>query len=312
MVAVEMRGKRLEQPVALEIARQTERLHLESRVRPLLATVLVGDDPAAQSYRASIARTFRRVDVHHRPVDLPADASDRRIFSTVAGLNGDPTVTGIMLFLPLPGRRADAAVRELVSPFKDVDGITTVGTGRLRLGRPCLEPSCPRAGVTLLQAYGVELAGAAVTIIGRSPVVGGPLATMLTAANATVTVAHRHTRDLASVTLAADIIACAAGQPDLLRAGMIHEGATVLDFGTNVVDGHLRGDANIEELRPVAARISPVPGGTGPATSLVLAYQTMLAAHIQVAGSFDGLDRAPAIGAIAAATAHEPVEILAR
>ncbi len=299
MIAVEMRGKRLELPVAQEIARQTERLATLGGRPPRLATVLVGDDPAAESYRTSIARAFRRVSVLHQPIDLPASASDDLVFSTIVGLNGDPDVTGIMLFLPLPGRRAETAVRELVSPLKDVDGITAHSAGLLRLGRPCLEPACPRAGVTLLRAYGVELPGAAVTVIGRSPVVGGPLATMLTAADATVTVAHRHTRDLAAVTRSADIIACAAGQSGLLRADMVRPGATVLDFGTNVVDGHLLGDASFDDLLPIASRISPVPGGTGPATSLVLAYQTMLAAHIQLAGSLDGLGNVPSISEVA-------------
>lgn len=308
MVAVEMRGKRLEQAIADEIARQTERLGRAGHHRPLLATVLVGEDPAAQSYRASIARTFRRLEVPHRPIDLPVDATDGEIYRAIDGLNTDPTVTGIMLFLPLPGRRTDSAVRDLVSPFKDVDGITTIGTGLLRLGRPCLEPSCPRAGIALLQAYGVELSGATVTVIGRSPVVGGPLATMLTALDATVTVGHRRTRDLSLITSTADVVASAAGQPGLLRAGMIRHGATVLDFGTNVVDGHLRGDADYPELRQIAARLSPVPGGTGPATSLVLAYQTMLAAHIQAADSLDGLRSAPSIGTVASAAAREFVE----
>ena len=299
MVAIEMRGKRLEVPIAEEIARQTERLASAGGHLPQLATVLVGDDPAAVSYRTSIGRTFRRIGVPHRPISLRATVSDDEILSTIDGLNHDNDVTGIMLFLPLPDRRAEIEVRELVSPLKDVDGITAHSAGLLRLGRPCLEPACPRAGVTLLQAHGVEISGAAVTIIGRSPVVGGPLATMLTAADATVTVAHRHTRSLDDVTMTADIVACAAGTANLLRGNMIRPGATVLDFGTNVVDGHLHGDASFDELVPIAGRITPVPGGTGPATSLALAYQTMLAAHIQLVGSFDGLREVPSISEVA-------------
>ena len=299
MVAVEMRGKRLEDPFAEEIARQTDRLTVLGGHSPRLATVLVGDDPAAVSYRTSIARTFRRVGVSHEPIALSASASDDEILSTIDALNLNDHITGIMLFLPLPERRAEMEVRELVSPLKDVDGITAHSAGLLRLGRPCLEPACPRAGVTLLQAHGVELSGAAVTIIGRSPVVGGPLATMLTAADATVTIAHRHTRSLMEVTLPADIVACAAGTPDLLRGDMIRPGATVLDFGTNVVDGQLRGDASFDELIPIAGRITPVPGGTGPATSLALAYQTMLAAHIQLVGSLEGLRNVPSIPEVA-------------
>ncbi|CAA9577969.1 MAG: Methenyltetrahydrofolate cyclohydrolase / Methylenetetrahydrofolate dehydrogenase (NADP+) [uncultured Thermomicrobiales bacterium] len=311
MTAIEMRGKRLEPTIATEILRQSDRLP-STASRPLLATVLVGDDPAAQSYRASIARTFRRVGVAHRAIDLHAGASDDHIFSTIDGLNGDRDVTGIMLFLPLPGRRADRAIRELVSPLKDVDGITVHSTGLLRLGRPCLEPACPRAGVALLQAYGVELAGRTVAVIGRSPVVGGPLAAMLTAADATVTVAHRQTRDLPEITRAADIIACAAGHPSLLTSGMVRRGATVLDFGTNVVDGHLRGDADFADLLGIAGRISPVPGGTGPATALVLAYQTMLAAHAQASNSLDILDQLPSVAEVAEAVGRDLTALAAR
>ena len=304
MGAIEMRGKRLELPIANEIAAQTARLRASGGRRPLLATVLVGDDPAAVSYRASIVRTFRRIDVQHRPIDLDQQASDDEIDSAILALNDDPEVTGVMLFLPLPGRRADRAVRELVSPLKDVDGITTHGTGLLRLGQLCLEPACPRAGVALLQAYGVDLVGTTVTVIGRSPVVGGPLATMLTAANATVTIAHRQTQDLGGITANAEVIASAAGQPGLLTAGMVQPGATVLDFGTNVVHGQLHGDADIDALKPLVSMISPVPGGTGPATSLVLAYQTMLAAHALAADSLDGLNRAPSVTEVAVSIGH--------
>lgn len=307
MVAIEMLGRQLEAPFADEIARQTARLRIAGAHPPKLATVLVGDDPAARSYRSSIARTFRRLAVPHLAIDLPGGASGTEIDEAIDGLNRDDTVSGVMLFLPLPGRRTDRRIREILSPFKDVDGISAIGTGLLRLGRPCLEPSCPRAGVTLLQAYGVELAGANVVVIGRSPVVGGPLATMLTAADATVTVAHRHTRDLAALTRRADIVACAAGQADLLRVDMVRPGATVLDFGTNLVDGHLHGDADLEGLRAVASRISPVPGGTGPATSVVLAYQTMLSAHVVAAGSFAGLAEAPTIAEVASRFAAAPL-----
>lgn len=157
MTAVEMRGRRLEAPIQDEIERRTAAILRAGGHQPCLATVLVGDDPAAGSYRASIARTFRRVSVDHRPVDLPTSSTSAEIVATLEALNTDPHVTGVMVFLPLPGRSADLAVRDAISPLKDVDGISPVSAGNLRLGRPALEPACPRAGVALLQAHGVAL-----------------------------------------------------------------------------------------------------------------------------------------------------------
>jgi methylenetetrahydrofolate dehydrogenase (NADP+) / methenyltetrahydrofolate cyclohydrolase len=303
MPAVEMRGRRLEGPIRDEIARRTSDILAAGGRRPCLATVRVGDDPASGSYRASIARTFNRVAVDHRAVDLPASATVAEVVTAVEGLNADPDVTGIMVFLPLPGRSADLAVRDAISPLKDVDGISPVSAGNLRLGRPTLEPACPRAGVALLQAHGVNLPGTRVTVIGRSPVVGGPLATMLVSADATVTICHRHTRDLAEATRSADVVACAAGTANLLTAEMVTPGATVLDFGTNVVDGHLVGDADPVGIREVAGQLTPVPGGTGPATSLVLAYQTVIAAWAQAHGSLDALRDIPSVATIASGAA---------
>lgn len=296
MTAVEMRGRHLEPIFAGEIDRQVHRLESAGGPRPRLATLLVGDDPAARSYRASIARTFGRLNVLHEEVDLSARASEDEIIATIAQLNDRPELTGVMVFLPLPGRHAEWSVREALSPLKDVDGITPTSAGRLRLGRSCLEPACPRAGVTLLKAYGVNLDGAHAAVIGRSAVVGGPLAAMLVAENATVTVCHTHTRDLAAITRSADIVACAAGHAHLVTADMVRTGATILDFGTNVVEGRLVGDSDAAHLKEKVRQLSPVPGGTGPATSLVLAYQTMLGAFAVHAGSPDGILSAPSIG----------------
>lgn len=296
MTAVEMRGRSLEPVIANEIVRQSERLESIGAPRPRLATLLVGDDPAARSYRASIARTFGRLNVLHEEVDLPARASEHEIIATIERLNQRRELTGIMVFLPLPGRHAEWSVREALSPLKDVDGITPTSAGRLRLGQSCLEPACPRAGVTLLKAYKVNLDGAHAVVIGRSAVVGGPLATMLVAENATVTICHTHTRDLAALTRSADVVACAAGHAHLVTANMVRPGATVLDFGTNVVEGRLVGDSDASHLMDIACQLSPVPGGTGPATSLVLAYQTMLGAYAVHAGNPDGILAAPPIG----------------
>jgi len=282
-----MRARPLQGPIAQAIAAQKQKLAELGAPTPQLATVIVGAPPAAMSYRTSIARTFARLAIPHRPVDLPEDATDDDVLRTIAQLNEDPSVTGVMLFMPLSSSRADRAARETLSPLKDVDGITIASAGRLRLGLPGLRPSCPLGGIALLRAYGVDVRGADAVVVGRSPVVGGPLATMLLQADATVTTCHRQTRDLAAHMQRADIVAVAAGQAGLVTAEMIKPGAAVLDFGTNVEDGHLRGDVDSDAIRAVSGYLSPVPGGAGPVTSLVLAYQTVAAAY---AGHFGDLN----------------------
>lgn len=284
-----MRGRPLQAPIANAIAEHSQRLNDLGAPQPQLATVIVGQQAAAVSYRTSIARTFGKLSVPHCPVDLPEDASDDQVLTTIEQLNGDDSITGVMLFMPLTSKSAERAARETLSPLKDVDGITTVSAGRLRLGLPCLKPSCPLGGMALLRAYDVELAGADVVVVGRSPVVGGPLSTMLTHADATVTVCHRATRDLGAHLQRADVVAVAAGRARLVTAEMIRPGAAVLDFGTNVIEGRLQGDVEAAASE-VAGKLSPVPGGTGPVTSLVLAYQTVAAAYALYAGDLSAIE----------------------
>jgi methylenetetrahydrofolate dehydrogenase (NADP+)/methenyltetrahydrofolate cyclohydrolase len=274
-----MRARPLQRVIQSATAEHKERLRTLGAPEPRLATVIVGEPPAALSYRRSILRTFGHLEIPHVPVDLPEDASDDEVLTRIDELNRDRSITGVMLFMPLSSRRVDQAARETVSPLKDVDGITVVSAGRLRLGLAGLRPSCPLGGVALLRAYNVEVSGADAVVVGRSPVVGGPLATMLLNGDATVTTCHRRTRDLSGQLQRADIVGVAAGRAGLVTADMVKPGAAVLDFGTNVVDGHLQGDVDAEAVREVVGYLSPVPGGTGPVTSLVLAYQTVAAAY---------------------------------
>lgn len=262
----------------------------ESGREPVLATLLVGDNAAAKAYRKSISRTFKRVEIEHREVERDATITNGQLIDTIRELNNDDSVTGVLVLMPLPAHLDPHVILEHLSPLKDVDGITPVNAGRLHLGLPSLRPSTPAGGVELLDFHGVELAGANITVIGRSNVVGRPLATLLSHRSATVTVCHSKTRDLTSHTMGADIICVAAGHPGVLTGDMIRAGTYVLDFGVNVDDdGKVVGDSDTESLEGIAAGYTPTPGGTGPVTALVLARNVLAAGLARHRGTLDAL-----------------------
>lgn len=256
----------------------------------MLVTLAAEPNPASDAYRASIARTMKRVDIEHRPVDLPIGCTNDDLTTVLHNLGCDQTVTGILVLMPLPARLDIGIVSEQLDPLKDVDGVTVINAGRLHLGLSCLAPSTPSGGVALLDFYEIPIAGANTVIVGRSNVVGRPLAALLQRRNATVTVCHSGTRDLEHYTRAADIVALAIGRPGFLTPHSIRPGATVLDFGINVIGDRITGDADFEALRGVAGAITPVPGGTGPITALMLARNTIAAGF---AGLHKDLDSIP-------------------
>lgn len=257
---------------------------------PVLATLIVGADPAALAYRSSIERTCRRVNVSHRAVELRESTNEVGLLSTITMLNMDPEITGIVMLMPLPEHLDPHVVLEHLSPLKDVDGITPTNAGRLHLGLPSLRPSTPAGGVELLEHAGVELSGARVAVVGRSNVVGRPLATLLTQKDATVLLCHSRTRDLTDDLRQVDVVCVAVGQPGLITGDMIRPGATVLDFGVNVADdGSLVGDVDYDSMLGVAGAITPVPGGTGPVTALVLVRNTIAASFATLDGSLDNV-----------------------
>lgn len=256
----------------------------------VLATVLVGRDPAALAYRASIERTFKKVDIEHRKVELSAEVSNAELELSLSELNDHPDITGILVLMPLPDQLDPHVVLETLSPMKDVDGITPVNSGRLHLGLPSLKPSTPAGGLELLRYYGVELEGANITVVGRSNVVGRPLATLLTHANATVTLCHTKSANLAQHVRRAEIVCVAAGSAGLITGKMIRKGALVLDFGVNVNDEKkVVGDADVASLDGIASAYTPTPGGTGPVTAMVLARNVLAAGFAQLEGTLDAL-----------------------
>jgi methylenetetrahydrofolate dehydrogenase (NADP+) / methenyltetrahydrofolate cyclohydrolase len=243
---------------------------------PGLGTVLVGDDPGSHAYVAGKHRDCADVGIVSLRRDLPATASQGDVEAAVAELNADPTCTGFLVQLPLPAGLDEQRVLELVDPAKDADGLHPMSLGRLVLGAPAPLPCTPRGIVELLNRYGVAIAGADVVVIGRGTTVGRPLGLLLTrrSENATVTVCHTRTRDVAAHTRSADIVVVAAGVPGFLTVDMVRPGATVLDVGiTRVVgdDGRavLVGDVD-PAVREVAAYFAPVPGGVGPMTRAML------------------------------------------
>lgn len=284
-------AKRLRSETATSAAVLRER----AGVQPMLVTVMIGYHPSAAAYRRAIQRSIEPVGILHRPLTLPIDTAPESFVAELRRLNADPSVTGVLVLTPLSARVPPELVQEHLSPLKDVDGITPTNAGRLHLGLPSLRPSTPQGGIELLDHYGIEIAGAHVVIVGRSNVVGRPLATMLSLRDATVTVCHRQTKDLARLTRQADIVALAAGHPGLLVGGMVKPGAVVLDFGVNVVGGALTGDADGASVADVAGALTPVPGGTGPVTTLVLARNIVAAGFAGLAGTLDHVAAAASV-----------------
>jgi len=247
--------------------------------RPGLTVVLVGDNPASAVYVRSKDRAAREAGFGAATIRLPAETSQAALLTTIAGLNADPDVDGILIQLPLPAHIQTNAVLEAVDPAKDVDGFHPVNVGLLSEGRAVLAPCTPRGVMKLLAAAGVSLTGARALVLGRSGIVGKPVAAMLLAANATVTVAHSRTRDLAVECRRAEVLIAAVGQPEMVQGDWIGEGAAVIDVGINrLADGRLVGDCDTEACAVHAGVITPVPGGVGPMTIACLLENTLLAA----------------------------------
>jgi methylenetetrahydrofolate dehydrogenase (NADP+)/methenyltetrahydrofolate cyclohydrolase len=271
-------GKAVAKKVRGELKLRTQAL-LERGVTPGLAVVLVGDDPASAIYVRNKTRMAKRVGIQTFDHRLDASTSQQRLLELVSSLNQDAAIHGILVQLPLPEQIDEAAIIEAITPEKDVDGFHPMTVGRLLTGSPTYVPCTPAGVMRLLDESGVELQGARALVVGRSNIVGKPMAQLLLARHCTVTMAHSRTRDLADEVGRADVVVAAVGRPELIEGAWIKPGATVIDVGTNRVDDKLVGDVAFEAAADRAAAITPVPGGVGPMTIAMLLANTVTSAE---------------------------------
>jgi methylenetetrahydrofolate dehydrogenase (NADP+) / methenyltetrahydrofolate cyclohydrolase len=275
-------GKAVGAAVRERVAGEVAAYEAEAGRVPVLATVIVGDDPASEIYVRNKHKACGEAgmgSVHH---GLGADTGEEELLDLVGRLGQDPEVDGILVQLPLPGHLDPDRVVVAIDPGKDVDGLTPANAGLLAHGMPGLVPCTPAGVMELLRHEGVELEGAEAVVVGRSKLVGVPVARLLLSANATVTVCHSRTRDLAATCRRADVLVAAVGVPRLLGADAVKEGAVVIDVGVNRTDGGLKGDVDFEAAAEVASAITPVPGGVGPMTIAMLLVNTLAAARARV------------------------------
>ncbi|MBX5490399.1 MAG: bifunctional 5,10-methylenetetrahydrofolate dehydrogenase/5,10-methenyltetrahydrofolate cyclohydrolase [Chloroflexi bacterium] len=278
-------GRAVARAIRAEVSAAAAEFRAAGGPQPHLAVVQVGDDPAASAYVRTIVRSCTEVDFRCTVVALPSEADAAATLAAIRRLDGDPAVHGILIQAPLPPPLTLARAAEALSPEKDVDGAHPLNLGWLAQGRPAIAPCTPEGGIELLRRHDIPIAGQRVVVIGRGLTVGRPLALLLLGLDATVTMCHSRTRDLATVARQADILAVAAGRPGLVTADMVRPGATVLDFGVNEVAGRLVGDVDYDAVAAVAGAISPVPGGTGPMTNAILLRHVLEAARRQQAAA---------------------------
>ena len=274
MAAITIDGKALAQQVRAEVARDVQQLGGVG-----LATVLVGDDPASHIYINLKQKAAQEAGMEARDLKLPADLSDDELLETIRDLNEDDSVDGLLVQLPLPDHLDETRVIEAIAPEKDIDGIHPFNAGCLYLGRPTLVPGTPLGVMRMLDEYGIELEGARAVVVGRSAIVGKPMAHLLLQRNATVTICHSRTQDLQRHTLDADVLVAAVGRTHIIGADMVKAGSTVIDVGMNRGEGKkVYGDVD-PSAADVAAYMTPVPGGVGPMTIAMVMANTVTAAR---------------------------------
>ncbi len=277
-------GKAIGAAVRAEIRERAAEFTARTGIRPCLAAVLVGEDPASRVYVRNKGKACVDAGMLSRQIDLPATASEKELLDLVAQLNADDSVHGILVQLPLPDQIDESKVIEAVAPSKDVDGFHPVNAGRLLIGEPGFIPCTPFGILKLLEYEKVDLKGKHAVVVGRSNIVGKPVALLLLSRHATVTICHSRTRDLPGVVRSADVVIAAVGKAGMIRGSWIKPGAVVIDVGINrLPDGRLVGDVAFEEARAVAGKITPVPGGVGPMTITMLLHNTLEAAQRRAA-----------------------------
>jgi methylenetetrahydrofolate dehydrogenase (NADP+)/methenyltetrahydrofolate cyclohydrolase len=290
MTAAILDGRATAKTMRAEINEAVTAFKEETGITPTIAVVRAGEDPGSVWYANAIIKTMAARGMQAQVHVLPGTASQQELVTLVAKLNADAGIHGIMVQEPMPKGIDEAAVKAALSPDKDVDGVHEVNAGRLALAAPAGRPSgvgpffvpaTPAGGMELLRRYGVEFPGKNVVVIGRSPIVGKPMALLLMRENATVTVCHSRTKDLPGVCREADILCVAVGRAEMVKGDWVKPGAVVVDFGVNDVEGKMVGDVAYEQAAEVAGMITPVPGGTGPMTNVVLCLNVLEAAKRQ-------------------------------
>lgn len=279
MAAVKIDGKAISAEIRQELTEKTARLR-EKGIIPGLAVILVGDDPASAVYVRNKKRACDEIGYYSEEHILPADTDEKALLDLVKKLNEDSRIHGILVQLPLPRQIDEKKIINAIHPDKDVDAFHPVNVGKIMIGDYRFVPCTPAGVIELLKRSNVEIAGKECVVIGRSNIVGKPMALLLLHENATVTVCHSRTKNIAAVVKRADIVVVAVGRPKFLTGDMLKQGAVVIDVGTSRLDGKLCGDADFDSCAAVASKITPVPGGVGPMTITMLMKNTLSAAEM--------------------------------
>lgn len=278
MAAKILDGAAMALEVEKELKQRVDALR-EKNVVPGLCVILVGNDPASQTYVANKEKACARLGIHSQTLRMGEETTQAELEASIERANEDEAIHGILVQLPLPAHLDEHRALALIRPEKDVDGFHAVNMGRLARGEDCVVACTPKGALHMLKAAGVPIAGQNAVVIGRSNIVGKPMALLLLQENATVTICHSRTENLAEYTRRADILVAAVGKPRFVTADMVKEGAAVLDVGINRVDGKLCGDVDFEHVKEKAGWISPVPGGVGKMTIAMLMENTVSAAE---------------------------------
>lgn len=280
-MAIRIDGKAISAEIRAELKEKTEAFAAARGYRPGLAVIIVGEDPASQVYVRNKKRACEEVGFYSRGYELPASTSQKELLALIDTLNADPAIHGILVQLPLPKHLDESEVLLRIDPKKDVDAFHPYNVGKIMIGDYRFLPCTPAGVMALLERTGIEIAGKKCVVVGRSNIVGKPMAMLLLHANGTVTVCHSRTKELSSVTREADILVVAIGRADFITADMVKPGAVVIDVGMNRrADGKLTGDVDFAAVEPIASAITPVPGGVGPMTITMLLQNTLTAASV--------------------------------
>ncbi|MBC8499093.1 MAG: bifunctional 5,10-methylenetetrahydrofolate dehydrogenase/5,10-methenyltetrahydrofolate cyclohydrolase [Candidatus Atribacteria bacterium] len=276
-------GRKIAKEISESLKVKVEDFIKKNKLTPKLAVIIVGEDPASLFYVKMIARSCEKVSIDFEKYNLPGKTSEKELLELIDNLNEDKKVSGIIVQVPLPEQINQERIQEAVNPSKDVDCFNPINMGRLALGKPEFLPCTPYAVYELIRRENIIVEGKHTVIVGRSNIVGRPMTLILLQkeqyANATLTVCHSRTNDLSHYTRQADILIAAVGKPEIIKRDMIKEGAVIIDVGTNEVEGKLVGDVAYEEVLDKASIITPVPGGVGPITNVMLMQNTLKAAE---------------------------------